>query len=440
MQVSIETTSSVERRMAVGVPSERIEPEIQSRLKSLKQKTKVNGFRPGKVPIRVIEQKYGQKVRQEVFGEILNKSFYEAITQEKLRVIGEPSFDIESDVKQLEQGLSYTVTFEIYPEITTLHVEGLPIEKPVAKVTESDIDIMLERLRQQRQTWNEVDRSANEGDRIIIDFVGTINGQPFKGNEVKQVPVILGQQNFLLPDLEKKLVGIRAGESREFDLTFPNDHKNTELAGQTVHFVVHALRIDAQQLPEIDVEFAKSFGVPDGSIATLRMDARHNMERELEYAIKGKMKQQVLDALVKANPIEVPPSLVEEETQHLFKIWQQEQQGQDLPAEMFKDEAIKRVKIGLLVGELIKIHNIQVQSDQVRQMIEKIAFAYENPEAMIQEFYADKKRLQEVESMVLENTVVEWLRERAQITEKQMDFYTAVMMESNQILNKQVAN
>jgi trigger factor len=428
MQVSVETPSIVERRMTVGIPSARVEPEIRDRFKKLARQTNFNGFRPGKVPLRVVEQRYGQKVRNEVLNEILHSSFADAVAQEKLQPIGTPTFDVQSDVKTLEQGLSYTVTFEVYPEIKTLHVDGLAVEKPVAEVSKTDIDTMLYRLRQQRRTWNEVDQAAaTQGDSVIIDVTGTINNQAFKGHEVKQAQIILGENNFLSQEFEEKLVGGVKGEDREFDLTFPENHNNPQLAGQTVHFEVHISKVAAPQLPEIDVEFAKSFGVEDGNIESLRMDARHNMERELEYAIKGQVKQHVLKALLKANPIEVPHSLVVDETQRLLKSRQQEWQRQDLHAEMFKDEALERIKLGILVSELVSIYEIKTSDDKVRQMIEKIAFAYEDPDTIVKEYYADKQRLKEVEYMVLEDQVVDWLLDRAQLTEKQSDFYTTVM-------------
>lgn len=429
MQVSVETTAALERRMTVGLSKERIEPEIQNRLRSLARKAKIKGFRPGKVPVRVVEQKYGHQVRQEVIGEVVQASFYEAIEQEKLRPVGEPTFAFNTDFKDLEEGLSYTATFEIYPEVLTLQTDGLPVEKPLATVMETDIDTMLYRLRQQRQTWQEVDRVAQVGDRVIIDFVGTLNGAPFKGNEAQQVSLFLGQKNLVLPGLEDQLVGSHANEDREADLTFPPDYTNLELAGQTVHFMIHVHSVAEPQLPPIDAEFAKAFGVEDGNIDTLRRDARTNMERELEYAIRGKIKQQLLETLLQANPVEVPQSLINEEAQRLLKTRQAAWQNQALTLEMFKEEALKRVKLGVLVSELVKKQSIQVQPEQVRQLIERIAFAYENPEEVINSYYKDKQRLKEVESMVLEDQVVDWLLARAQLTEKPTDFYT--LMEQN---------
>ena len=430
MQVSVETTAALERRMTVGLSKERIEPEIQNRLKSLARRAKIKGFRPGKVPVRVVEQKYGYQVRQEVIGEVVQASFYEAIEQEKLRPVGEPTFAFNTDFKDLEAGLSYTATFEIYPEILTLQADGLPVEKPLATVTEADIDTMLYRLRQQRQTWQEVDRVAQVGDRVIIDFVGTLHGAPFKGNEAQQVSLFLGQKNFILPGLEDQLVGSQANENRELDLTFSSDYTNPELAGQTVHFKIHVHSVAEPQLPEIDAEFAKAFGVEEGNIDTLRRDARTNMERELEYAIRGKIKQQLLEALLQANPVEVPQSLINEEAQRLLKTRQATWQNQALTLDMFKEEALKRVKLGVLVSELVKKQSIQVQPEQVRQLIERIAFAYENPEEVVSSYYKDKQRLKEIESMVLEDQVVDWLLSKAQLTEKPTDFYTLMEQSS----------
>lgn len=423
MQVSIETTGGLERRMTVGVPKEQIEPKVKKRLHSLARQTKINGFRPGKVPMKVVEQRYGQKVRQEILGEILQSSFSEAITQEQLYPIGEPTFNLNTELKQLEQGLSYTAVFEIYPEIPALQVEGLNIEKFTAEVTDSDVDIMLQRLRQQRQTWNLVEQPAKEGDRVMIEFVGT-QEQEFKKDEFKQIPVIVGHSSLILPGIETKLTGVNANEIHEIELTFPADYPKPEFAAQTLPLTIRVLSVEEGQLPEIDEEFVKAYGVTDGRLETLRQDARDNMERELVYAQERKLKQQVLDVFVTANPIEVPQSLVKEETQRLLKIKQQEWNTQNLRAEIFTEEAIKRVKIGILVGELIKKHKIQAPPEKVRQMVERIAFAYEDRDAIINAYYANPERLKEVESMVLEDEVVSWLLEKASVTEKNTDFYT----------------
>ena len=285
---------------------------------------------------------------------------------------------------------------------------------------------MLLMLRQQRQTFNVVDHPASDGDRVIIDLVGTIDGQPFKGNEVKQAPVLLGQNKFSLPGIEQELFGVKKEDERELDLTFPKDHSNPELAGQTVHFVIQVTKVATPQLPEIDSDFVKEFGVPSGRIEELRVEARKNMELELKQVVNSKIKQQVLDALLEVNPVDAPPSFVNDEAQRLAKTRQQEWQVPNLSVDMFIDAATKRVKIGILIGELIKAHQLRPEPNKVRQLIEQIAFTYEEPDVIIREYYADEQRLKEVESVVLEDQVVAWLLERAAVTEKKIDFYTAV--------------
>ncbi|TGO03462.1 hypothetical protein PN36_06005 [Candidatus Thiomargarita nelsonii] len=436
MQVSVEAMSGVERRLTIGIPQESIKPKIQERLKSLAQQSKINGFRPGKVPMRVIEQRYGQKVREEMASEVIQLTFNEAITQEKLYPLGEPSFDLKSDIKNLEQGFSYTAAFEISPDITTLHVDGLAVEKPVAEVTDADIDTLLYRLRQQRQSWNDVDRPASDGDRLIIDFVGTIDGQSFPDNEFKQVPLILGQKDFIVPGFEDHLMGASKGEQREFDLSFPNEYQNPTFAGQTVHFVVQVLNVNESVLPEINEEFIRLFGVEDGRLETLRSDARRNMENELKSVTREKLKQQILGALLKANPIEeVPQSLVKDETQRLLKTRQQEWKIQNLSADLFIEEAQQRVKTGILVRELMKRYDLQANPEKVRQLIENFASVSENPEK-VKEYYANEEHLRELESMVLEEEVVDWLLNRAQISETKTDFYSVVEAQPSPSLNK----
>jgi len=431
MQVSVETTSAVKCRMTIGIPKEGIVSKIQDNLKSLARNRKLNGFRPGKIPMRLLEQRFGQQVREEILNETIQTSFSEALEQEKLRPVGEPSIDLNADIKNniknIEKGVSYSASFEIYPEISTEHVDGLAIEKQVATITESDIDTLLQRLQQQRQTWNNVDRAAKQGDRVTINFIASINGKTFEGSEAKKIPVILGQNNFISAEFEEKLLGAKQGEPREFDIFFPKEYQNPKLAGNTVHFAVDVSLVSEPQLPELDAEFIKSFGIADGNIDSLRIAGRQNMENELKSAIEGKLKQDIFDALLKANPIEeVPESLVEAETQRILKMRQQEWKNHELRAEMFKPEAEKRVKIGLLVAELVKKHDIKAESEQVQQLLEQITANYQESEAAVKEYYADKERLRELESVVVEDKLVARLLERAQITEKQMDFFSIV--------------
>jgi trigger factor len=415
--------------MTVGVPKERIEPQVRDRLKSLARTAKFNGFRPGKVPMKLVEQKYGSKVREEILGEVLRGSFDEALQQEKLQPIGQPSFDIDSDPKSLEQGLFYTVTFEIPSGISTINIEGLEVRKPVTEISEADVDVMLERLREQRQVWCQINTPAKKGDKVTVDFLDASGDDALENT--KNFLLVLGKNNTLLPGLEENLWGVCAGEEHEVPLTFPENHTNMSLAGKTVRLKVRINSVETPQLPEIDTEFAKALGVEDGSLETLRQDARNNMERELEYATQYQLKQQVLYALLKANPIHVSQTIVDEEAERLLQKFAQdlESQGRDLkelnlkPA-LFREQAKKRVKLSLLILELVKRNDIQLDQERVRQFIEKLAATYEDSEAMIAWYNAEQSRLREVESTVLEDQVVEWLLERAKLTEVNTDFYT----------------
>ncbi len=428
MQVSVETISTAQSRMTIEVPKEYIEPKVKKHLKSLAKRTKINGFRPGKAPLGIIEQRYGSKIRQDVFNEVLKSSLDEAIVQEKLQVVGEPVFNkLNSDIEKIEQGLSYTVTLETYPQITTLNTDKLPVEKLVVEeITESDIDTMLEKLRQQRKTWQVVEQAAKIDDQVIIDFVGTIDGQVFKDNEVKQIPVVLGQSNVPLPGLEDQLLGTSAGDKREFDINFPLEHNNKEIAGKKVNFIVNISKVSEPELPELNVEFIKSLGVDDGSIDKLREDARQNMLGELDRGLKMQTKLQILDSLLQANPIEAPQSLVNQEAEHLLELRKQEFKVPSLNINMFKEEATKRVKIGILVNELVRANNIQISQEKVEESIQKIATGFEEPEQIAKQYHDNPQYLQQIESMVLEEQVVDWLMEKAQVTEKNTDFYTAV--------------
>ncbi len=336
MQVSVETTGTVERRLTIGVPKEHIKPKIQNRLQSLAHQTKFNGFRPGKVPMRVVEQRYGEKVREEIFSEVLQSSFSEAITQEKLYPVGDPNFDFQSDIKQIEDGLSYVASFEIYPEIPQLKVENFAIEKPVTEITESNVDSMLDRLREQRNKTSE------------------------------------------------------------------------------------------DELPEIDADFIKSFGVEDGTIETLRSEVRKNMEAELKYSVDAEIKNQLLDALLETNPIDVPNVLVQQEAKYLLEGKLKNTPDLEVTADMFKDDATKKVKIGFLVRELIKEYKIEAPSEKIQKIINNLAVAYNMPEETVKQYYSDKQRLQEIESLVLEDEVVAFLLEKSNVTEKSSDFYKII--------------
>ncbi len=427
MQVSVETTGPVERRIVVEVSKQQIEPKIQKRLQEFARNARINGFRPGKAPVRVVEQKYGEQIRYEVINEVLQSSFQETLQQQNLKLAGEPRFDLMPS-SHPEQGFTYTATFEIHPEIGELRLDNLVVEKPMAMVTEPDIDLMLEKLRQQGVTWKETTEPAELGDKLIISFVATLGGLPFKGNEVKSEAFLLGNKNnsISLPGLSEGLIGAKAGEQRTLTLTFPTHHGDPNLSGKDVNLQLDIESVSRGHLPFLDDEFAKSLGIQEGGVEALRRDAKENMDQELAFAIKSRVKRNLLDALLKYNPIEVPNQLVKEEAQRLFEDRQQRsvmRLNPNLVPEIFEEEASKRVKLGFLVGELVKRHHIEASPDKVRQAVERIASTYEDPAVVINWYYSNRSRLQQVQSLVLEDQVVDWLLEKVQVVEKPSTFY-----------------
>lgn len=425
MQVSVEETGGLERRLNVAVPQERIEKEVQSRLQRLSRTAKVKGFRPGKVPMKVVAQQYGRQVRDEVVGEVIQSSYFEAINQEKLQPAGMPS--IEPKVMEEGKDLEYTATFEVMPKVELAEVAGAKLEKTVAEVSDEELDKMLENLRQQRTNWKEVKRKAKKGDRLNIDFTGTIDGEAFAGNSGQNVPLTLGSGR-MIDGFEKGLTGAKAGEELTLDLQFPEDYPHKEVAGKPVQFQVKVNSVEAPVLPELDEEFAKSFGIGDGSLDSLRREVRQNMERELKQALATRNKQAAMDKLMELNKVDVPAALVEQEAEGLKRQMQQQmytpqgKSGVDLDASMFREQAERRVTLGLVLSELIKSKDIKVSEEQLRAKVEEIAATYEKPEEVVNWYYSDKKRLSEVESLALEDAVVEWVYTQGDVSEKQSSF------------------
>jgi trigger factor len=412
--------------MTVGFPKQNLEQEIEKRIKDLARRSKIDGFRPGKVPVRLIQQRYGQQVREEALDDIARKTFQDAVAQEKLHPAGYPSIEFkeESDAADIE----FVVDFEVYPDINEVKVEGVQIEKLVAEVTETDVDNMINKLRDQRKTWQSVDRPAQEGDRVVIDFEGTLAGEsePFKGGTGKDYPLVLGSKSFI-DGFETALIGIKTEEHRAVQVTFPQDY-DAEMAGKEATFQVTAKSVNEPVLPEITEQFIHAFGVKDGTIESLRKEVRSNMERELRFTLKNKLKQQVMDSLLEANDIPIPESLVEEEAQRLKESFKENlsQQGyrgeMNLPIDSFKENAHKRVKLGILLGEVVAKNGIRPDAQKVREAIEAIAATYEEQDEVIKWFYSNQENLRSVENTVIEEQVVEWILERVNVTEKAVDF------------------
>jgi len=426
MQVSVEAKEGFERCMTVEVPAERVNTEVEKRLKKIARTARLDGFRPGKAPISVIRGRYDGQVREEVFREMLQSTYFEALSQEKLQPAGEPR--IEPLEKEIEDGFGYTATFEIMPEITLNEMSDITIKRPVARVEESDIDEMVEKLRTQRATWTTVDRAAEDGDQITINFKGYIDGELFDGGSADDVPLKLGSGQ-MIEGFESGLLGIKAGESRTLELTFPEDYQAANLAGKEAKFEVEATKIAISELPEVDEEFAKMFSA-SGNIADLRSDIRSNMERELELRVSSSVKEQAMQALLDANNIEVPVALVEDEAAGLKKQAEAEMANgatgsdvkQELPLTLFMDNAKRRVSLGLIIGEVIKTNNLEVDADRLKAKIEQIAADYEDPKTVVDWYYNNKEQLSQLENVVLEEQVVDWVLDQVKVEEEQASF------------------
>jgi len=425
MQVSVER-NELKCRMTIGFPKQHLEQEIEKRIKEIARTRKFDGFRPGKVPARVIQQRYGQQVREDALDEIARKNFQAAVTQEKLHPAGYPSIEFKDEPDSAEMAL--IADFEVYPEISEIKLDSIQVEKLSSEVTEIDVDNMINKLRDQRKTWQTVDRAAQDKDRLSIDFEGVLEGEsePFNGGSSKDYPLVLGSNSFI-PGFESALVGINIGETRDVKVTFPDDY-DAAMAGKNATFKVTANSVSEPVLPEITEQFIQAFGVKDGTLENLRKEVRNNMQRELSYTLKSKLKQQVMDSLLAANEIPIPDSLVEEEAQRLRDSFEKNMRGQgyqgqmNLPIDHFKENAFKRVKLGILLSEIVSKNGLRPDSQKVREAIEAIAATYEEQEEVIKWFYSNQENLRDVENTVIEEQVVEWILERVQVTEKTVNF------------------
>ncbi len=426
MQVTVETTQGLERKVKVQVPEDRIQGEISKRLTNIAQKARLPGFRPGKAPMKVIAQRFGKQVREEVVGEIVQSSFQDAIVQESLRPVGTPTIDpLEWESGS---GVAYTAVFDVYPEVSLPPIDSLKIARPEAEVGDGDVNRMLERLRKQRRRWESVQRAATPGDRVVVDFQGTCDGEARDDLKTDGYAVELGAGQ-LFKQLEDSLLGTEAGQELSLDLHFPSDFGAGELAGKPVHFEVKVNTVEEPVLPEIDDEFATGFGVKEGGIEKLKSEIRDNMQRELEEGIRSTTKQRVMEALLAGRNLDLPESLIEREVQRSLEQRRLElsHSGIDtseieLDPEDFKQAAGRRVSLGLLVGELIKENGIKAGPNEVRARIDSIASTYEDSGEVVRWYYSEPARLSEVESTVLEDTVVTWILDRATVVPEATSF------------------
>lgn len=427
MQISVEKRDGLERCMTVELPVETFEQAVQNRLKNLARSVKLDGFRPGKVPLNVVKKRFGAQVQREAMEEAVQTSLYEAFDKQDLHPAGAPN--IEFSPLEPGKGPKYTVTFEVIPDIKLADMASAKVETPVVEISDADVDSTIERIRGQRQEWHDVERAATDGDRATIDFIGKKDGVAFAGGEGKQVPVVLGANQFIA-DFEKAIEGTRAGDDKTFDASFPADYANKELAGETVQFTIQVGAVAESVLPEVNDEFAKLMGVEVGTVDAFRDQVKENMQRELKQIVREMLKTNVMDALLDKNPLDLPQVMINEESQRLADKMSQmlAQQGVPMPADkpmnpdLYKEQAVRRVSLGLIMSELVKQESLIAGEDKVRAAVEEIAEPYEDPQEIINHYYGDKSRLAEVEAMVLEQAVVDWVLEKAEAVEKQISF------------------
>lgn len=417
---------NLERNILLSLPAVEIESEISKRLKHIARTAKMPGFRPGKVPFTMIANQYGFKVRQEVMSDSVQKIFADEVEKQQLRVAGYPSF-APANSGQAADKFEFTATFEIYPEVTMGSLEGKPLDRLHADVTDKDVDNTIITLQKQRATYDKADRAAQKGDFLVVDFTGKLDGEPFKGGQAENFGMVLGEGR-MLPDFEAALMGMSGGEEKTFDLTFPTDYQ-AELASKTVQFTATVKVVNAPVYPPVDAAFAQSLGVTDGDIGKMRSEIKTNLERELKKRVQSKTKDQVMDALVSVAQLDLPRSLVDMEVGRLQEQAVQDLQSRgmttkdlQLPPELFVERAEKRVKLGLILGEVVKQNNLRARPEQIRSVVEEHAESFEDPAQMVRWYYSDTSRLQEVEGMVLEDNVVEWAATSMAVTTVTKEF------------------
>ncbi len=428
MQANLETLSSLERRLSVTLPVAAIDTEVESRLKRLSRTVKMHGFRPGKVPLKVVAQQYGPQVRQEVLGDAVQKSFGDAVRDQNLRIVGSPRFELKPPADGAAE-IQYSATFEVYPDIKVGDIANATIERPQLAVSVAEVDRTVEIMRKQRASYEPVQRAARNEDRVTIDFHGTMDGAEFQGSKGSAQQTVLGEGR-LLPDFEANVIDMQAGESKSFEVRFPDGYHGREVAGKTARFEVTVREVAGPVLPAVDADFAKSLGVADGDIATMRAEIRANVEREVKAKLKARLREQVMQALLDATRMETPKGLLQMEIQRMQDGMRQQLTARGvkvntdtpLPVDLFELQAQRRVNLGLIFGELVKTHNLYARPEQVRAMVDEQAQTYEHPDEVVKWFYAAPERLREIESVATEDNIVAWALGVAKVTDKTVNF------------------
>ena len=434
MQVSVETTQGLERRLTITVPADKVEKEINGRLAQLAKTRRVDGFRPGKAPMSVIKKMYGASVVADVADSLIQRHFIEAVVGQKLSPAGAPT--VQPNELAAGQDFVFTATFEVYPEIEVKNLDAIKIEKPTAAVQDADLDKMLETLRKQHATWAEVDAPAAAELRATMDFTGSIDGVEFEGGKAEGFTLVLGAGR-MIPGFEDGLFGKKAGESFDIDVTFPEDYHAENLKGKAAKFAITLSKVEQQVLPELTAEFVQRFGVEDGSVDSLRAEVRKNMERELSQALKNSITEQALQGLIDNNEITVPKAAIEQEIDGLRQQAMQRFGGAQnnnmpqLPAELFQEQAERRVRIGLLLGEVIRVNDIKAEDNRVKAIIESMATAYEDPQEVVDYYFKNEQLLNNIRNLAVEEQAVELIMAKAQVTEKALSF--------DEVINKAAA-
>jgi trigger factor len=425
MQVSVESGEGLERRMRVELPAEQVDQEVEKRLERIARTARMNGFRPGKIPLSVVRRRFGGQVRQEVYGELIQSSFSDALKQQNLHPAGEPQIEPVQDSDSA--AFAYTAVFEVFPEFQLAELDKLSVRRPVVEIEDADVDRMIEKLRRQRVEWREVERGAADGDLVKVSFVGKVDGEPFEGGEGKDVALVLGSKR-MIPGFEDALIGAASGDQRNLDLQFPDDYRVETLAGKPVTFEVQVISVSEPELPEVDEQFARLFGVDEGGVEAFRRDVRSSMQRELDQKIRARVKSQVMDGLLEAHQFEVPKSLIDREVERLRQEARSQvsasgkPSGLELPRELFEVQARRRVTLGLIIGNVIQTKGMKVDPERVRRVIEEHASSYEQPQELIDWYYNNREHLSSVESVVMEDQVVDWVAAKAQVEDEKMSF------------------
>ena len=435
MQVSVEKTSELSRKMTVSVPEAVVQEKMAERLKSLAREVKIDGFRPGKVPQQVVKKMFGDRVRDEITNDLIKNTYYDALEGQDLKPVGQPYIEPLDEA----DGFKYTAVFDVYPDISLESIDQLEVIRPIATVGDSDVDSMIDKLRTQKQTWHIVDRPSQDQDNVTISFSGASEGENFTDGRVEDFQVVCGLKK-MIPGFEDNLLGLEVGANKIFTLSFPEDFGNKKLAGKVAEFEVDVIKVEEPVLPEIDEEFVKAYGIDDGSIESFRSDVRNNMERELEQALRNKLKDSVMDALYEKIQLTVPNALVDVEVENLIKPYIETAKRQkmnlddlQLPRDMLEGQARRRVALGLILDEIIQKNAIQINADKVRSTIEDMAKSYERPDDVVAWYYSDASRLNDVQQMVLENQAVEWLVGQVKVSDATVAFSDVMDRQQQQV-------